>query len=122
VHLSTFKHPHLVFLFHPCVHTSSGPDTTQPNPTKHNSPHKVECYVVKNATRAVDRVLHRTWSDRCDESRGLGLCSEATVTASLLSETQVGKEVKKLSKQGEDKEVAAAATAVVLAWKKVLLG
>lgn len=77
---------------------------------------------MKNATRAVDRVLHRTWSDRCDESRGLGLCSEATVTASLLSETQVGKEVKKLSKQGEDKEVAAAATAVVLAWKKVLLG
>uniref|UniRef100_A0A7S0SHQ2 Deoxyribodipyrimidine photo-lyase n=1 Tax=Mantoniella antarctica TaxID=81844 RepID=A0A7S0SHQ2_9CHLO len=47
---------------------------------------------------------------------------KATVTASLLSETQVGKEVKKLSKQGEDKEVAAAATAVVLAWKKVLLG
>ena len=44
------------------------------------------------------------------------------VTAAVLSETQVGKDVKKLSKQSGDKEVAAAAAVVVAAWKNVLLG
>jgi hypothetical protein len=45
------------------------------------------------------------------------------VTVALLSETQAGKAVKKLSKQsGMNKEVAAAAVAVVTAWKKMVTG
>lgn len=51
----------------------------------------------------------------------LKLLEKANVTAALLSETQVGKDIKKLSKQAKDKEVAEAAVKVVASWKKVLL-
>lgn len=64
-------------------------------------------------------------TDEHDGRRGISSmvpCKKANVTAALLSETQVGKDVKKLSKQDVDKEVAAAAAAVVTTWKKVLLG
>ena len=51
----------------------------------------------------------------------LKVLNKANVTAAVLSETQVGKDVKKLSKQSGDKEVAAAAAVVVTTWKKILL-
>ena len=39
-----------------------------------------------------------------------------------LAETGAGKEIKRLSKQGENTDVAAAATAVVNAWKRAVMG
>lgn len=47
---------------------------------------------------------------------------KVTVTAELLAETGAGKEIKRLSKQGENADVAAAATAVVNAWKRAVMG
>ena len=47
---------------------------------------------------------------------------KADVTAELLAETGAGKEIKRLSKQGENADVAAAATAVVNAWKRAVMG
>ena len=44
------------------------------------------------------------------------------VTAERLAETGAGKAVKALSKQTEDAIVAAAAKAVVQAWKKSIVG
>ena len=47
---------------------------------------------------------------------------KVTITAELLAETGAGKSVKALSKQTEDAVVAAAAAAVVQAWKKSIAG
>jgi hypothetical protein len=54
-----------------------------------------------------------------DALRALG---KVAVTAERLAETGAGKAVKALSKQTEDAIVAAAAKAVVQAWKKSIVG
>jgi len=54
-----------------------------------------------------------------DALRALG---KVAVTAERLAETGAGKAVKALSKQTEDTIVAAAAKAVVQAWKKSIVG
>ena len=65
-------------------------------------------------------------SSSTDVSRAVNLLErleKTHVTVELLAETQAGKKIKKLSKQqgsGADKGVAAAASAVVSAWKKMV--
>ena len=65
-------------------------------------------------------------SSSTDVSRAVNLLErleKTHVTVELLAETEAGKKIKKLSKQrgpGVDKGVAAAASAVVSAWKKMV--
>jgi deoxyribodipyrimidine photo-lyase len=81
-----------------------------------------EAVSAEELTRMVKAATKAGVGDAGRAVDALQALGKVTITAELLAETGAGKSVKALSKQTEDAVVAAAAAAVVQAWKKSIAG
>jgi deoxyribodipyrimidine photo-lyase len=88
---------------------------SRPNATR-------EAVSAEELTRMVKAATKAGVGDAGRAVDALQALGKVTITAELLAETGAGKSVKALSKQTEDAVVAAAAAAVVQAWKKSIAG
>ena len=73
-------------------------------------------------TRMVKAATEASAGDAARAADALDALLGVRVTAELLADTGVGKEVKRLSKSEGNAELAAKAKAVVNAWKKIVVG
>jgi len=77
---------------------------------------------AEELTRMVKAATEASAGDAARAADALDALLGVRVTAELLADTGVGKEVKRLSKSEGNAELAAKAKAVVNAWKKIVVG